>query len=92
MRSTNRVNIMRVIGDRNKGTFEKHGNFNYSRCRAINVESELPLCIQIDGESLYTKEIKLEIVPDGVKFFAPEGKEFADYSYRAYKAKGRGAS
>jgi len=87
MRSTDRFSTMRAIGDRNKGTFEKHRFFNHSRCRAINVESDLPLSIQVDGESLYAKKIKLEIVPNGVKFFAPEEKEFADYSDRAYKAK-----
>ncbi|MCL2175492.1 MAG: hypothetical protein FWB83_11570 [Treponema sp.] len=87
VRSAGRLKTMRAISDRNKGTFEKHKIFNHSRRRVINVESELPLCIQIDGESLFAKEIKLEIVPNGVKFFAPEDLKFADYSDRAYKAK-----
>jgi hypothetical protein len=38
----------------------------------------------MDGEAFYAEELKVEIMPRSVKFFAPEGMDFADYSHRAY--------
>lgn len=78
--------IMKVI-DRNNGYFEKHDVFEYKKCRKINIKSDKPLCIQMDGEAYYAKEFDVKIVPNGIKIFAPENLEFADYSHRAYSKK-----
>jgi diacylglycerol kinase family enzyme len=85
MRSRPSLEIIRVIGDRNKGLFEKHKSFEYRKCHTMHVKSNSPLCIQIDGEAFYDQEFKINIVPGRIKFFAPEGIDFEDYSYRAYK-------
>jgi diacylglycerol kinase family enzyme len=86
----NRLDMIRMIGDRNKGTFEKHKLFEHHKCKTIEVYSDAPLCIEMDGEGFYAPEIKMEIVPNGIKIFAPEELGFADYSHRAYTKKGRG--
>jgi diacylglycerol kinase family enzyme/HPt (histidine-containing phosphotransfer) domain-containing protein len=85
MHSSKNINIIRSISDRNKGHFEKHKIFEHKKCRTMDIKSELPLCIEMDGESFYASEMQLKIIPDGIKFFAPEGMEFVDYSHRAYK-------
>jgi diacylglycerol kinase family enzyme len=81
----NTFDAIKIVLDRNKGHFEKHKMFQYKRCRKINITSETPLCIQMDGEAMYAQNINLEIIPDGVRVFAPEGFDFADFSYKAYK-------
>jgi diacylglycerol kinase family enzyme len=87
MHSINRLSAIRMIGDRNNGRFEKHDVFSYRRCKAVDVRSEAPLCIQMDGEALYARELSMEIIPNGIKFFAPEGMGIADYSHKAYGRK-----
>jgi len=82
--------IFRVISDRNKGTFEKHKQFSYNRCKRMYVKSQAPMCIQIDGESFVAQEMNIEIISDGIKVFAPENLEFEDYSHFAYRKKDRG--
>jgi hypothetical protein len=48
--------------------------------------------VQMDGESFYTDEMNIEVMPGRIMFAAPEGMDFTDYSYRAYtKNKGRSA-
>jgi len=88
IRACNRTKVLTAIGDRNNGKFEKHNVFKYDRCKTMDIKSEAPLCLQLDGEALFAKEITVEIVPSGVKVFAPEKMGFKDYSYRAYKRKG----
>jgi diacylglycerol kinase family enzyme len=87
MGSSSRMGVVRIIDDRNKGTFEKHKVFKYHQCRKLVVQSELPLCVQMDGEGMYAQEVKLEILPGRIKIFAPESVSLADFSHLAYKKK-----
>jgi diacylglycerol kinase family enzyme len=80
-----KLNLARVIGDRNKGHFEKHKTFHHRRCRTLELKSEIPMRVQMDGESFYAQKINMEIIPNAVKFVAPEGMKPVDYSYRAYR-------
>jgi len=90
IRPVSKLDLVRRISDRNKGYFEKHDIFIYDKCRSMDIESEDPLCVQMDGEAFFTRDIKLKIIPNGIKFFAPEGFDFADYSHMAYnKRKGK---
>jgi len=84
IRPGSKLDLARKINDRNKGYFEKHDMFVYKKCRTMDIESEAPLCVQMDGEAFFARDIKLKIVPKGIKFFAPEGLSFTDYSYMAY--------
>jgi len=89
IRSAGKLNLARIIGDRNKGRIEKNGIFEYRKCRSMSIESSSPLCVEMDGEAFFAQEIKLKIIPNGIKFFAPEGMNFADYSYAAQKSSKR---
>jgi diacylglycerol kinase family enzyme len=77
--------VINYIGDYTKGHFEKNNAFFRRQMRKMEIKSNVPIRVHLDGESFYTEEVKLEILPSRIKFFAPEGMEFADYSYRAYK-------
>jgi diacylglycerol kinase family enzyme len=81
----NRFSLIRAIGDRNKGHFEKHKSFRHRKCRSLKLRSEIPVRVQMDGESFYAHEVRLEIVPNGIKFVAPEGRRPVDYSHLAYR-------
>jgi diacylglycerol kinase family enzyme len=90
LHSNSSFELVRIIGDRNNGMFEKHKTFSTHKCRTMTVQSDLPLCIQLDGEGFFAREIKIRIIPKGIKFCAPEGLTFADYSHLAYSKNKRG--
>jgi diacylglycerol kinase family enzyme len=72
--------------DMQAGKFEKREDLYFRKqCRLIEIYSELPLCVELDGEAFFAHEVKLEIIPHGIKFFAPEEMSFASYSHRAYQ-------
>jgi len=82
----NKINdLLTTIGDYQKGRFEKHVVFRHAQCTALEIESDKPLRLQLDGEGFFAHELKLRIIPGGIKFVAPEGMEFMDYSFMAYK-------
>jgi diacylglycerol kinase family enzyme len=84
-RSRHVYNIIHTIHDYESGRFEKHNKqFTHSTCRIIELQSEQPLYVELDGEAFLAKEMKLELIPGGIKFFAPEGMGFAAHSYKAY--------
>jgi len=89
--TTRKLDLMRSIKSYEKGLFEKYNFFRRRRCRNMEIKSDQPLRVQLDGESFFAQEIKLEIIPGGIRFFAPEGMSFMDYSPRAYvnREKGR---
>jgi len=84
IRSAGKFNLARIIDDRNKGRIETNDIFEHRKCRSMSIESSLPMCVEMDGEAFFAQEIKLKIIPNGIKFFAPEGFDFADYSHMAY--------
>ena len=79
---------MRTFLDYEKGLFEKHEKiYRHKRCHTITVKSDCPLRVELDGESFYAPDIKLEIIQGGIRFFAPESISFKNFSDRAYRKK-----
>ena len=81
------LSVASCVGSYTKGHFEKSDMFFRKQFRRMEIKSETPIRVHLDGESFYTDEIKLKIIPGKIKFCTPEGMDFVDYSYRAYKGK-----
>jgi diacylglycerol kinase family enzyme len=80
-RSANTFKVINAIRDYTKGNFEKQKElFFHKTFKNMDITSELPLRVQIDGEAFYTDKLTVDIIPDGVRFIVPEGIGFADYS------------
>lgn len=84
------IRIATAIGEYNKGNFEKYDFFVHRKCRKLEVKSDTFLRVEMDGEGFIARELQLEIIPGGIKFFAPEGLDFMDYSHMAYNNKKSG--
>jgi len=80
------LDILKSIGDYTIGHFEKHKLYFRRQCKKIVFRSDVPIRVHLDGEAFYDEELNVEILPRRVRFFAPEGMDFADYSHRAYKS------
>jgi diacylglycerol kinase family enzyme len=84
----NRVlKIISTLSNYNKGLFEKYSIFNQKTFKSMEIHSEEILHIEMDGEGFYSKDFTMSIVPNGIRVFAPEGLDFLDHSYKAYRAK-----
>ena len=81
------LSVASHIGNYIKGHFEKSNAFFRRQFRTLEIKSEVPIRVHFDGESFYTDVIRLQIVPGKIKFCVPDGMDFVDYSYRAYKRK-----
>ena len=87
--TTRKRDIIRIMRDYIKGHFEKYDIFFQRKCRKIEIKSNALMSVQMDGEAFHASELTLEIIPKGIKFFAPKDLEIADYSNRAYKNSGK---
>ena len=83
--TSSKLNIARALGNYEKGLFEKYKYFRHRKFHTMEVKSDKPLRVQLDGESFFANEIKLEINPGAIRFFAPEGMNLMEYSDKAYK-------
>jgi len=79
------LTILRCMPDFQSGRFERHTIFSRKQCREIELESDVPLRVHMDGEAFFAEKLKIELLPSHINFFTPEGMDFADYSRKAYK-------
>ena len=77
--------VMFFFGDYTSGQYEKNKAFFGRKFKKMEIQSDVPIRAHLDGETFYTKDLKLEIMPSRIKFIVPQGMDFKDYSYRAYK-------
>jgi diacylglycerol kinase family enzyme len=57
-----------------KKRFSKH--FTWKRLRTIEIHSNDPLRINLDGETFFDTAILVEVIPAGIRFVTPGGIEF----------------
>ena len=82
--SSRKLDIVRALLNYEKGLFEKYKYFRHRKFSTMEIKSDKPLRVQLDGESFFAQELKLEIIRGGIRFFAPEGMNFMDYSHMSY--------
>ena len=78
---------LKPLSDYFKGHFEKHDIFTRVQCKKAQLKSDLPICVQMDGEVFYTGGFNVEVIPQRIQFAVPQGIGFADYSHKAYRHK-----
>ena len=92
LRPARLLNIAKTSQAYMRGHFEKYKEyFTHKMGQKLEVYSDLPLHVELDGEAFLAKEMTFEIIPKGIKFFAPEGVKLADYTHKAYKKSKEGA-
>jgi len=84
-KSLGTLSLAQKLGEYNKGKFEKFDFLFHSECNTMEIKSDRMLCVEMDGEGFYAHELVVKIIPNGVRVFAPQGLDFVDYSYKAYR-------
>jgi len=81
------LSVAGAIGNYTKGKFEKSKDFFFlKRFKKMELESDKPIRVHMDGESFYADKISLEVLPARIRIFTPDDLDFKDYSFIAYKA------
>jgi YegS/Rv2252/BmrU family lipid kinase len=66
-----------LISKFTKGEFRRYpDDFIFKRLRKIEIQSEDPLFVDLDGEVFFDTSLEVEIIPQAVKIVAPGGIEF----------------
>ncbi len=73
-KSTYALRALLIMMDYLNGKYYKYPkDFTYLRGKKIEIRSESPLLIDLDGETFYDTNINIEVVPEAIKFVAPNG-------------------
>jgi len=72
--------ILAAVKDFTNGRFEKHKILSHKQFKKMELASDAPIRVHLDGEAFYTDKLTIEILPGGIRFFAPEGLWFYDYA------------
>jgi len=66
-----------IITKYTKGQFRRYpGDFTFKRFRKIEIQSDDPLLVDLDGEVFFDTSLQVEILPGAVNIVAPGGIEF----------------
>jgi diacylglycerol kinase family enzyme len=81
LRATGSFRILRIMVSYMKGEFRRFPKeFTWKRLRKIEIRSEDPLLVDMDGEAFFDTSLAIKIIPGAVKIVAPGG---AVYKKRA---------
>ena len=83
-KTSSKFKTAKAIGRYNKGKFEKFDFFIHRKCKTLEIKSDSILKMEMDGEGFLSNDVKLEILPAHINFFAPEGVTFVDFSHTAF--------
>jgi len=76
-RHKNTLRTISLITKFTKGKFQRYPkDFTFKRLKKIEIQSENPLLIDLDGELFFDIGLQVEILPQAVKIVAPGGVEF----------------
>jgi diacylglycerol kinase family enzyme len=79
-----------AMGAYTSGCFEKHDTvFKHREFKSMEIRSDEPMHVNLDHVTFYSYELKIRVVPGGIRFAVPADMELADYSYKAYKPKAK---
>jgi diacylglycerol kinase family enzyme len=70
--STNRLRLLRMVVPYTQGQYKKFpGSLKCRRVKKLELSSDAPLTIDLDGEVFYDTHLTVEIVPNSLKFVVP---------------------
>ena len=78
-----RPQFIRLIGKYARGRYrELPGKYiKHFRGDFIRIESEMPLCINVDGEALKSQVVEFNLVREGVNFIFPQKMKYFDFDF-----------
>ena len=83
VRGATRLTFLRVVGDYAKGRYAKYPKLiTHLRGGDMEIESEREIVVNVDGEAMYTKRLRLRLLPGALNFIVPKGLRYFAESQR----------
>lgn len=74
---TTALQFLSLVSVYASGGYKKLTRFiTHVKSRFLEIESEKDIVVNVDGEALYSKKVRFELVPSGINFIAPENMDF----------------
>lgn len=78
------MRALRMLPAYTSGQFCKYPDYlQHRRLKEMHCESDKLMSVILDGETYYTRELDIKVLPKAVKIVSPNGIDFADYSSAA---------
>lgn len=77
VKGVSRAGFLRLVGHYARGEYAKYPKYiTHITGESMEIECEDETVINVDGEALYAKKIKLRVIPGGVNFLFPANMAF----------------
>ena len=77
VKGVSRLGFVRLIGGYAKGKYAEMENvITHIRGDSIEITSDDMLAVNVDGEAIFDKKVRIRLLPAGVNFLFPKGMEF----------------
>jgi YegS/Rv2252/BmrU family lipid kinase len=78
-KSASLVKTFAMVPDYMNGRHTKHPEFfTYQQGKQVKIQSDIPLIVNLDGETFFDTNLEVSIVPSAVQFASPRGLEYEE--------------
>ncbi len=77
VKGVSRFNFLRLVGNYAKGKYASYPDYiTHIKTSVMEIDSENEMVINVDGEAMRAKSVRLSVIPGGVNFIAPANTEY----------------
>lgn len=77
VKGVSRAAFLQLVGHYAKGEYAKYPKYiTHITGESMEIESERDIVVNVDGEALYARKIRLQVIPGGVNFIFPANMAF----------------
>lgn len=77
VKGVSRATFLRLVGHYAKGEYARYPKYiTHLTGESMEIESEEEVVVNVDGEAIFAKKIKLQVIPGGVNFIFPANMAF----------------
>ncbi|MGN1002379.1 MAG: diacylglycerol/lipid kinase family protein [Oscillospiraceae bacterium] len=87
VKGISRAAFLRLVGHYAKGEYANYPKYiTHVTGESMEIESEEEIVVNVDGEALFAKKIRLQVIPGGVNFVFPANMAFFENKKEKIKA------
>lgn len=77
VKGISRLAFLTIVGAYAKGKYADYPKvITHVRTETLDIESEKELVVNVDGEAIYGKKLRMRVIPKGVNFIVPSNMEY----------------
>ena len=77
VKGLSRLGFLRAVGAYAKGEYASvPDKITHIRAQSVEIDCEKKMVVNVDGEAIYGKKIRMKVIPGGVNFIVPAGAAY----------------